>query len=137
MVDIVLTGRPRHAEAERLRLWLKARGIRIRMPMHALFELAAAMRQEKIAAAGAKLRFNPGMTEASPFGTDPIPIDDEFFAKYFEPSLPYLKGGDLIFVAMAKKDEAVLVTEDTKQLKAAKQAGVAAYDISEFLVAFP
>lgn len=136
MVDIVLTSRPRHADGDKLRAYLKANNLRLRFPMHGMFELGAALHNEKIGAKGAKLPFNQNMPEASPLEADPIAVDQAFFAKYFDPGLPYLKGGDLIFVAMAKKDGAVLITEDTKQYDAAKAAGVEVYRIAAFLKAY-
>jgi predicted nucleic acid-binding protein len=41
LLDMFLTARSRHADAERLRETLKITGVRLRMPMHGLFEVAA------------------------------------------------------------------------------------------------
>lgn len=105
----------------------------MRVPMLALFELASASKQEKVAAGGDKLRFSETFTTEDPFPIDAVPIDEGFLHKYNLQDLPYLKSGDLIFVAMARVDDDILITGDDKQLMRAREAGVRALKIEEFL----
>lgn len=80
--------------------------------MHALFELSAAAKQEKLALGGSKLRFSETFTPDDGFRIEPVTMDEAFLNKYTLLDLPYLKSSDLIFVAMAKVDGDILITED-------------------------
>jgi predicted nucleic acid-binding protein len=88
-----------------------------------------------VTSAKGKLQFNTAISENDPLQITPIPIDETFVTKYYAVDLPYLKAGDLIFVAMAKGDGSVLITEDDTQYKKAKEAGVTVYRIKEYLTA--
>jgi predicted nucleic acid-binding protein len=134
LVDIFLTSNPRHAKASGMKRLIASAGLKVRLPAHGMFELAAAMKQQKISANGRALVFNPAISEADPLHIEPVAVDEKFFEDYFSVDLPYLKGGDLIFVALAKGDGIDLVTEDKKQYAAAKQAGVSVFDIEEYIL---
>lgn len=133
LVDIWLTNRARHSDALRLVRLLSNRGIRVATPAHALFELAAAVRQEHRHGATDQ---NLHHTAANPLAIDSVVIDDAFFERAYAPDLPYLKGSDMIFMALARVDRLPLITEDEKLLMRSREAGVAAYRISEYLDAF-
>ncbi|MBI4449178.1 hypothetical protein HY641_04085 [Candidatus Woesearchaeota archaeon] len=135
---MTLASRDRHPDAKRLCDFIQQQRIRPKVPIYALFEITAAARQEKIRAVSQKksLKGNQALTEGSPLVIDYVPMDMGFFNKYFDPSIPYLKAGDLVFVAMARGDDAILVTEDNNQYKAAKASGVKVYRIKEFIDTF-
>lgn len=103
------------------------------MPAHALFEVAAAVRQEARRGASDEHLFH---TEANPLDIDSVVIDDAFFARAYSPDLPYLKGGDMIFMALARLEGLPLVTEDQKLLLRSRDAGVVSYCVDEYLAAF-
>jgi predicted nucleic acid-binding protein len=105
-------------------------GIRVRFPYHALFELSATLKRKSM---DGKLDPFKGITEDDPLLVQPIAIDEKFFRKYFDPTLPCLKAGDLLFVAMAKGDGSLLITEDTQQYAAAKTIGIEVFRIDEYL----
>lgn len=65
-----------------------------------------------------------------------IPIDEAFVSKYLDVSLPYLKAGDFIFLCLAKKESAMLLTDDAKLRARAIEAGVDALTTAEFLERF-
>lgn len=106
--------------------------------MHCFFEIRSAVIFEKMQALEKKqeLKGNESITETSPLDIDFMPIDWDFVNRYDDPSTPYLKASDLIFVAMAKGDNVILISEDNKQYKVAKSAGVKIYRIQEFLDSF-
>jgi predicted nucleic acid-binding protein len=54
-----------------------------------------------------------------------------------DPDLPYLPAGDMLFVAMAKKDAEPLITEDRRQLERAREAEVTAFTLAEYLSSAP
>jgi predicted nucleic acid-binding protein len=98
--------------------------------MHAFFELAAAMKTEKVAG---RLTISKAFTDSAPFPLTFVPIDEHFFTHYFDETLPPIKAGDLIFLALAKGSGAALISEDQQLLQAAKECGVVAYSIDEYL----
>lgn len=136
LTDIVLTTGPRHSDAKELGKYLNENQVIIRVPMHALFEVSSALKNEKMLSSPQKLQFWNELSEESPLRVKPVPIDEAFFKKYHSPDLPYMRAGDLIFVAMAKVDGAILITEDDAQYKKAKDFDVNAYRIRQFLDEF-
>ena len=137
LVDIFLKSRPRHADGKQLGRLLMDKNFTVRVPMHAMFELASAMKNEKVTShQDSSMPYNEEYTSDNGFRVEPIAIDEPFFEKYLDVNLPYLKGGDFIFLCMAKKDNALLITEDNKLYARAKEAGVEVYRIQEFLGAF-
>lgn len=133
LTDIFLESRPRHLQARKLALYLVTNNIRIKFPFHALFELSCAMKDER---RSPSFQEYEGITENNPLLVDPIPVDENFFSTYFNPKLPYLKAGDLLFVALARGENAILITEDKNQFKAAIDIGIEAYKLEEFLESF-
>ncbi len=53
-----------------------------------------------------------------------VPIDEMFVKTYYDESIPHLRAGDYPFVAIAKRDDLPLITEDKAQRNAAIQTGV-------------
>lgn len=72
------------------------------------------------------------ITEDNPFTILPVPIDQRFYEHYRDPTLPYIKAGDFIFLAMAKRDRCPLISEDGKLRNRAREAGVSVFSIDEF-----
>ena len=70
------------------------------------------------------MAYNSRFSPSEPLQIDTVPIDQSFFEKYFSVELPYLRAGDLIYVALAKGDQLDLVTEDDQQYTRGKEAGV-------------
>ena len=129
-----LIDRPRHQSARRVADYLIDKRVRIKEPLHALFELTCAVQNEKMRRG--PLKGNESITEERPLDIEYVSIDMPFFSRYFDGSIPYLKAGDLIFVCYAKGEHGVLVTEDDKQLKVATAAGVAVHRLESFLAAY-
>lgn len=134
ILDIVLRTRPRHKFAKLIGAYLIDNGIKVKVPMHAMFEIRSAMMNVKMLAKekGEAIQFNEDIGEDTPLKIEPVSIDSAFFQKYFDAQIPHLEAGDQIFVALAKVDGLVLLTEDLSQYKAAKAAGVKVYNEIEF-----
>jgi predicted nucleic acid-binding protein len=119
-----------HSEAMKLGHYLVDNGIRVRIPYHALFEVSSTFKRRN---QSGTLKAYQGIAAANPLLLDPVPVDEAFFSRYFDASLPYLKAGDSLFLAMAKKDSAILITEDKQQYAAAQSVAVQVFRIEEFL----
>ena len=134
LLDIVVRTRPRHKFAKLIGVYLIDNGIRIKVPMHAMFEIKAAMKDAKMQAEtkGEAVQINEDISEMTPLNFDPVPIDGAFFSKYSDAGIPYLKAGDYLYVALAKVDGLILLTEDQAQYDAAVTAGVRVYTAMEF-----
>jgi hypothetical protein len=134
LLDILLRSRPRHKFAKRIGAYLVDHGIRIKVPMHALFEIKSAMLEEQWDARikGESIPLNEDISEHTPLNYHPVAIDEGFFRKYFHADITGLKAGDYPFVAMAKGDGLALVTDELPQYAAAKAAGVRVYTGEEY-----
>jgi predicted nucleic acid-binding protein len=128
IVDMLLSSRPRHAQADALRKIFAERNILARVPYFAVFEVSHAIRQEKRLT---KATFVP--EEEIP--AELVPVDQKFLKAYFDESLPEMRAGDLVFASMAHKDKLPLVTEDAGLAAAAKAAGIDVKSIAEMLAA--
>jgi hypothetical protein len=85
---------------------------------------------------GQDVKGTNAVTEEKPLSFDLVPIDMTFLNDYHDPSIPYIKASDLIFISLAKRDGVVLITEDDKMYSVAKAANVNVYRIKEFLDSF-
>ncbi len=134
ILDILVTSRPGHKFGKLIGVYLIDNGIKIKVPMHAMFEIKSGLLHAKKAAVdqGASLKLNEDISESTPLQYDFLPIDTAFFAKYFDAELPYIKAGDYMNVAVAKVDGLILLTEDPAQYTAALTAGVTVYTCEEF-----
>jgi len=131
LIDIFVKSRERHEVAKELSKSLKHHGFVVLVPFHAIFELIAAIKNEK---QGGRIKFNGQITANMPFKLSALPIDHVFFKKYFNLNLPYLKANDLIYLSLAKGENIPLITEDKRMATAGRGAGVMTYNIKEFLV---
>lgn len=130
LLDILDEARPRHPSAAKLRDYVRNGGVTIRTPMHALFEISAQMKNPDYRRT---MKMSSALTESSPLCLDFVPIDESFFQSYYTSELPYLKGGDLIFLALAHKEKLPLITEDGLLRKKSASIGIQVYSIDEFL----
>jgi predicted nucleic acid-binding protein len=130
IVDVFLETAERHSDARRLGSYFVDNNIVIKMPMHALFEHACALRNKK---EKGQFRLQHAITQEKPLHVEFVAIDEKFFNDYYDPTLPYLRAGDFIFLAMAAKDGAILITEDDAMFNAAKKARIEVFRLREFL----
>lgn len=133
LVNMFVEDQPEFANGQRLAEWLIANNVPVTAPRHALFELMSALTRLQLARGKEQLSYNLAISEERPLRVRFVDINEEFFIRYFDRSIPYMKAADLVFVSMAKKDNAALVTEDRAQREKARGAGVPALTIREFL----
>ena len=133
LVDIFLVSRPRHLIAIRLVPLVNSDLLEVWVPFSSAFELSAAIKNEKLSK---PIDIDKSIQWTKPFKLLQIPIDENFFNKYFDISLPYIKAGDLLFLALAKGENIPLVTEDERLRMRALEAGVAAHTTEDFLNTF-
>lgn len=131
LVDMFVTTRPRHERALALVRQLQRLPVPVQIPMTAMFELAAAMKEEGLA--GRLKVSGTNFTPEAPLTLTTIDIDQAFFTRYYDAALPPIKAGDLIFLALAKGTGAALITEDQQLLRIARECGIIAYTIKEYL----
>ena len=132
--DIFIKSRKRHKLAMGLAKYIKTHRIKVTIPMHAILELKCAIDNERLIQGRGKLA--EIFPQSNPLEINIIAIDEEFIHKYYDLDIPYIKAGDLIYILIAKKHHAILITEDKKQAKVAKSINVETYDIEEFLTLF-
>ena len=135
IIDCLLAHRPRHANAVKLANVLRERGEVALIPMNAFFEIVSAVSCDK-RTSGAPPK--TGELEELPCQQQLIPIDADFLRDYFfDPlnrgQLIDLKGGDMVFVAVALRHDATLITEDVKMGRVARKLGVRVQSITECL----
>lgn len=94
------------------------------------------MSQNEEATAKQQKEITTDFTEGDAFDLPWTPIDAPFVKRYWRPDFPHMKCGDMIFVAMAKADNPVLITEDNDMRNKAADFGVRAYRIKEYLNEF-
>jgi len=131
VIDMFDPKSPRFEEAKLLGDWLIDNHVKSLMPWTGMFEINRTLTRIK--------NENPGHQVSKYFGEDRpliierLPIDANFFAKYFRSDLPYTKAADMLYLSIAYVDKRILITEDKGLQKAAKEAGVTVYSISGFL----
>ena len=133
LVDMFLTNRPRHKTAEPLIDLIRSGSLEILAPFHSLFELTAAIKNEK---QSAPITVNSAVTRDATLAIRYVPIDAAFFDRYFTLDVPYLKAGDLLFLLLAKGEQVPLVTEDRTLRERAQEAGAEAFAVEAFLTKF-
>lgn len=115
---------------------LAAKNRTVFIPAHCYFELVSAVlcefnNERKLLPIG---KFKSSL----PFQTFIVTIDERFTMDYLvapanQGKIIDLKGGDMIFVAIALGLAITLITEDRRMGKKAKQLGFIALSISEYL----
>ncbi len=120
---------PNHLAAVRLLETLLARDLRITMPAHGWFEVQCTLQRLT-----SEQRFvGPLFDGGRVYPIQLIHIDDQFIQKYSMVDIPYIKGGDHIFIAVAKVNDCPLITSDEKMIKVSKKCGVHVFEPVEFM----
>lgn len=132
LVDLMLTTRSRHGTVRSLYQYLSTSGLTILVPAHALFEAKSALMNEKITHDN-MLSFNSDLTWRQPLLIRFIAIDGTFLDLYLGEQLPYLKGGDMIFLAIANRHRVPLITADNAILQKGRELGITVYTPAEYL----
>ena len=109
---------------------VQKRGFTAVMPMHGWFEVLCTwnrMKQQNV--------FDPpefGDAQTYPFKL--IHIDEDFIKRYGNiMDLPYIKGGDHIFLVYAKVNDIPLVTRDKKLFQVARESKTRVFMPEEYL----
>jgi hypothetical protein len=58
-----------------------------------------------------------------------VPVDQNFFDRYFTLDVPYMKAGDLLFLFLVRGEAIPLVTEDDALRQKERDAGVETYAV--------
>jgi predicted nucleic acid-binding protein len=134
LLDILDESRARHGSAAKLRDHILTESITLREPTHCMFEVCARLKNPDYRRG---MKLSRQLTISAPLSIQLVSIDEKFFQDYYSDSLPYLKGGDLIFLALALKDREILITEDGELKKKSCAVGIRAYSIDEYLALIP
>jgi len=127
LVDIfVTTQQERHKRSQQLKSFLEKNSFKVKIPMHAWFEVHCAVKNRR------RKKYKD-ILKIEDIDVTFIYLDDKFLDVYWNPDIPYIKAGDLPYILIAKKDGLPLVTEDTDQKRVAIESGVEAFTIQEFL----
>lgn len=131
LLNIMFQDQPAYSDGQRALAKIREWRLVIAVPMHVLFEIECMMMRknqlERGMAAG-----SPALSEESPLWFLPVAIDEIFVKRYRDPSLPYIKAGDFMYMAMAKREAAPLITEDGRLYRAARRAGMQVVRLREF-----
>ncbi len=120
---------PNHLAAVQLLETLLARDLQITMPAHGWFEVQCTL-QKLIS----EQRFEgPLFAGRMDYPIQLIHIDERFIHRYAMVDIPYIKGGDHIFIAMAKVNDCPLITSDAKMIKISNKCGVRVFKPVEFM----
>jgi predicted nucleic acid-binding protein len=136
LMDCFFLDRPEHAQAVELARVLEKAGSTVFIPAHYYFELVSAVlcenrvRKQALALGEFKLEL--------PLKTFIVTIDERFVINYLiRPAMSGkvidLKGGDMIFAAIALGLEIPLITEDRKVRSKVRQLGARAFTVREYL----
>ena len=134
LVDFVLENSPRHNGAVRLFTFLLKHQIRVRIPFHAAFEHMSAIRRNVWFEDGQQAPHARQDNQGLQVQLFAVPIDNAFIERYPTVGLPYMKAGDLLYLAMAKADGAPLITEDQELYDKAQKAGITTFKVSEYVL---
>jgi hypothetical protein len=98
------------------------------MPAHGWFEVQCTLQRLLV-----EKRFvGPVIQGQMSYPVELIHIDQPFIQKYAMASIPYLKAGDHIFLAIAKLNGYPLITCDLNMTEVAKECGIRVFSPSEF-----
>ena len=136
LMDRLFSDRRQYTEAVRLAQRLADLRSTAFIPAHAYFELASAVACQK-RVHGKPLTLGV-FKRMLPFEWFVVSINLAFVNEYLISPLADgvfidLKGGDMIFVALAHRYGLRLITEDSKMLSVARQIGFTAMRISDYL----
>lgn len=115
-----------HQSAQTLNKLCNAQEIKLWVPAHAFFEFNA-IRLRKLK--DDNVRF----LEESEIYFNVIYIEETFMKRYLVDDLPYQKGADYIYMAIAHIERIPLITEDKNFFSEEKKKYFSAYHIDEFV----
>ncbi len=135
--DLLFSERERHADAKKLAELLCKASRHAIIPAHAFFEIVSALAAEK-RRRQAPLTAVGSRTALLPFPNTVVSIDLAFVNDYLIAPLASgrfinVSGADMIFVAIALKHGLTLISEDEPLRKRAKDSGVSAMSVSEYI----
>lgn len=129
LLDIFIIKRPRHEKAVALYDLILKNNIELQAPYTAVLELSSGIKSEKKTQS---VKFTNKIPWTKPMKVRFVPIDENFFNKYFNINIPYIPAYDSLLLLMAKKDAFPLLTEDKKHVrKRAESIGLEVYNIEE------
>ncbi len=131
LIDMFDPSSPRHEKAKILGDFLINNRLKAYVPWTAMFELNSVF--IRLRKTTPEHQLSDYFGEERPVILERIPIDAEFFKKYFVADLPYTKAADKLFLSIAHVDARPLITEDKKLRKAARAINILAYTIEEYL----
>lgn len=131
LINMMFQDQPAYEDGQRALAKIREWRLVIAVPMHLLFEIECmTMRKNQLERGmGAT---GPALSEDAPLWFLPIAIDEVFVRRYRDPSLPYIKAGDFMYMAMAKREAAPLITQDGRLYSAARRAGMSVVRLREF-----
>jgi len=130
ILDIIITSRPRHKMAQKLYNRILKGNVTLQAPFIAKFEISSGWKQEKLESFVKPTKI---ISLKNPMKIQFVPIDQNFFERYFDLQIPYSKASDLLFISMAKKENVPLLCEDKKMIKTAKTIKIDVYTIKDLL----
>ena len=122
-----------HRAAVQLLEQLRLRDLLITMPATGWFEVQCTLQRLIL-----EQRFvGPAIAGRMDYPIKLIHIDQPFIEKYAMADIPYIKAGDHIFIAIAKKDDYTLITSDAKMIDVSKKCGIRVFKPAEFTDELP
>ncbi len=131
LLNMMLQDQPAYDDGQRALAKIREWQLVIAVPMHILFEVECVMMRKHQLEGGVGAG-SPLLSEETPLWLLPVAIDDVFVRRYRDPTLPYVKAGDFMYMAMAKREAAPLITEDGQLYGAAQRAGMQVVRLKEF-----
>ena len=131
LVDLMVADRPRHTGAIEFYKCVTSLKRRVIIPAHAMFEMRSALTQERMLRNN--VQYYTGFTWKRPLCFQIMPIDLKFLELYQSIPVPDLRGGDMVFYVIAKRNGVEFVTEDNEVLLKGKAEGVPVFSLSEFV----
>ena len=134
LTDILLEKEERSEQAIRVYNCIQSMNTEIYLPYFSLFEIKSAISNKKNNLGNIELR--KIITEENPLNFKFFPIDEKFVTTHLKSKIGYLKAADYIYVCLASQEDAILITEDKKQYRVSKEAGIETYKLEEFFANF-
>ncbi|MFA4930396.1 MAG: PIN domain-containing protein [Patescibacteria group bacterium] len=129
LLDIFFKNRSRHSKAKKIGEYAIENNITITVTLFSIFEFSSGSKQERH---NGSTEYK-GINEKNALKLNALDINQEFFRKYFNAKLPYIKAGDCLLLSIAYKDKIPLITEDNHLYKKAKELNLEVYNIGEYI----
>jgi predicted nucleic acid-binding protein len=134
LIDILVEDEEKTNLARLVYDCIKSINAEIFLPIFALFEIKSALSNKKITKE--KINLNQSLSKDNSLKFRYFPIDSDFVTSYLDSEIGYLKAADYVYVCLAHKENAILITEDKQQYKVSKKAMIETYKLSEFASKF-